>query len=201
MDQGVESLCSLIFYIYKVFGMIVKFSFYMLYIRYLLKKSSLCLISKLYFKSLSQLPAFLFGFLVVWLNLQQYKRLRVLVFLLLNILTTTKVFISKKNLNFFFYIKVQLVFIFNIINVYLSNVDIAFRSLLLNKGQTVLELFLFYNKFPIILELDNFFEQVMNLLGLIEETIFGLKLYLKANTLISAETYLRFFKLPILLVK
>ena len=173
----------------------------MLYIRYLLKKSSLCLISKLYFKSLSQLPTFLFGFLVVWLNLQQYKRLRVLVFLLLNILTTTKVFILKKHINFFFYIKVQLVFIFNIINIYLSNVDIAFRSLLLNKGQTILELFLFYNKFPIILELDNFFEQVINLLGLIEETIFGLKLYLQANTLISAETYLRFFKLPILLVK
>ncbi len=61
---------------------------------------------------------------------------------------------------------------FNLNYLYQSNVDIHFRSLLLNTGKTILEIFLCYNRFPVIVELDSFFEQILKLLNLIDEIIF-----------------------------
>ena len=60
---------------------------------------------------------------------------------------------------------------------------------------------LFYNKFPIIPEFDSLFEQVISLLFLIEEKVFGLKIFLRTNSIFGAETYLRFFKIPALFKK
>lgn len=80
----------------------------------------------------------------------------------------------------------------------MSNVDIMVNRLSLNKGPQNLEIFLFYNRFPIIPELDSLFEQVGILLLLIEEKLFGIKLFLQTITLFGAETLLRFLKLPVL---
>lgn len=76
----------------------------MIYINYLLKRGRLFLISKLSFKSTHQLPQVRSGVLVVWFNLQQYKKVRVLIFILLQALSTTRVFILKKKTRYLFYI-------------------------------------------------------------------------------------------------
>jgi hypothetical protein len=171
------------------------------YTKYLLKRGSLFLISKLYFKSLSKLPFFLSAEFVIWFNLQLYKKVSILIFIILSVLTKVGVFISKKKTGYSFYIKVNLEFIFNLINIYLSNVDITLNSLLLNNGHNILEVFLSYNKMPIIPELDSFFEHVMNLLVYLEDKIVSLKLYINASTLVGAETFLRQLKLPVFLTK
>ena len=173
----------------------------MLYSKYLLKRGNSFFISKLYIKSTNQLPYLLPSFLILGFAWQQYKRLRLLIFILLNILTTKCISILETKLNYYFYININLIFIFNLVNIYLSNIDIAVGSLLLNKGKETLEISLSYNKFPIVLELDNFFEQVLKLLTFVEEATLSLKLYLYISTLIGGETFLRFLKLPIYLVK
>lgn len=173
----------------------------MLYTKYLLKRGTLFLISKLYFKFLSQLPSFMSAELVIWFNLQLYKKVRILIFIFLSVLTKVGVFISKKKTKYFFYIKVNLDFFFNLINFYLSNIDITLNSLLLNKGQSILEVLISYNKIPIIPELGSFFEHAMGLLVYLEEKAFSFKVYLHSTTLVGAETYLRFLKLPIFLTK
>lgn len=173
----------------------------MLYTKYLLKRGSSFLISKLYFKFLSQLPYFLSAELVIWFDLQLYKKIRILIFIFLSVLSKTGVFISKKKTKYYFYIKINLVFIFNLINFYLSNIDITLNSLLLNKGKHILEVVISYTKIPIIPELDSLFEHLMNILTYLEERLFSLKVYLHTTTLIGAETYLRFLKLPVFLTK
>ena len=75
------------------------------------------------------------------------------------------------------------------------------NRLSLNKGFHALEIFIFYNRFPILPELDSLFEQLGTLFLLIEEKMFGLKLFLQTNTLFGAETFLRFLKLPVLFNK
>jgi hypothetical protein len=126
---------------------------------------------------------------------------RILILIFLSILTKAGVFISKKKTKYFFHIKVNLALIFNVINFYLSNIDITLSSLLLNRGQNIIEVLISYNKIPILPELGSFFEYVMNLLVYLEEKSFSLKVYLNATTLIGAETYLRFLKLPVFLTK
>lgn len=173
----------------------------MQYFKYLVKKGNRFLISKLFINSFVQVPYFLSGILLIWFNFQYYKKVRILMFILLNVLTSLRVFISKTKFKYSFYVKFKLNFIFHFINIYLSNVDISVNKLFLNKGQSTLEVILVYNKFPIIQELDSFFEQAMNLLAFIEENMFILKLYINTKTLIGGETFLRIFKLPILLTK
>ena len=56
-------------------------------------------------------------------------------------LTKSYILISKKPREIFFYTKFNLDFFFNLINIYLSNVDIFINRLLLNKGQQALEVF------------------------------------------------------------
>jgi len=55
----------------------------MLYTKYLLKRGSSFLISKLYFKNLSQLPYFLSAELVLWFDLQLYKKIKIIIFIFL----------------------------------------------------------------------------------------------------------------------
>jgi hypothetical protein len=119
----------------------------------------------------------------------------------LNVLTKTRILISKTQTNFFFYTKLNLDFFFNLINLYLSNVDIVVTRLSLNKCPSILEVFLLYNRLPMLPELDSLFEQVGTLSLLIEGKVFGLKLFLQASTLLGAETFLRFLKLPVLFNK
>jgi hypothetical protein len=162
---------------------------------------NLYLISKLYFKSLTQLPHFLSGILVVWFNFQQYKKVRILIFIILNILTKAELGISKKKTKYFFYSNVTLSSILNFINLYLSNVDITLSSLLLNKGLDTIGVQFAYSKLPLFPELNNFFEQVVSLLQYLENTIFSIQLYIHTIALIGGETYLRALKLPVFLSK
>lgn len=173
----------------------------MLHTGYLSKRGSSFLISKLHFKSSSQLPSFLSGELVIWFNIQQYKKVIILIFILLNVLTKVDVSISKKKNKCFFSITINLEFILNLIVAYLSNIDITLNHLLLNTGQHIIGIFLSYNKIPIIPELDSFFEQVINLLEYLEDSVFSLHLYLHTYTIIGAETYLRSLKVPLFLPK
>lgn len=108
-------------------------------------------------------------------------------------------FISKKQTKVFFYISINLRIIFNLLDIYLSNVDISVNRLLAHQGKHMIIIFLSYNKLPIIPELDNFFEYVMGLLSFIDDNVLGLKLYIDTISLISAETLLRSFNLPIFL--
>lgn len=108
-------------------------------------------------------------------------------------------FISKKQTKVFFYISINLQVILNLLNAYLSNVDISINRLLAHRGKNILIIFLSYNKIPLIPELDNFFEYVISLLTFIDDNLLGLKLYVDTTSLISAETLLRFFNLPIFL--
>jgi len=126
---------------------------------------------------------------------------RALIFILLNVLTKTRILISKTHINFFFYTKVGLDFFFTLINLYLSNVDILVNRLSLNKGLYNLEVFISYNRFPVLPELNSFFEQLGASSILAEEKAFGLKLFLRTTTLFGAETFLRFLKLPLLFNK
>ncbi len=168
---------------------------------YLLQRGNSYFISKLYIQHIDQLPSFLSGFFVIWFNVQLYKKVRALIFILLSVLTRTPILISKTEINFFFYTKVGLDFFFSLITLYLSNVDILVDRLSLNKGFNNLEVFIFYNRFPVIPELDSFFEQLGVSSILAGEKAFGLKLFLQTITLFGAETFLRFFKLPLLFNK
>lgn len=170
----------------------------MAYVNYLLKRGRVFLISKLNFKLQSQLPRVRSGVLVIWFNLQQYKKVRVLIFILLQALSTTSVFILKKKTKYLSYIWINLNFIFRLVYLYLSNMDITLNALFLNKGHHTLEVFLSYNKIPLISELDNFFEQFINLFSIIEDRFLGLKIYLNSSTIAGAEALLRFLKVPVL---
>jgi len=81
-----------------------------------------------------------------------------------------RIFLTKKYTQYFFYVGISLSFIFNFIYLYLSNVDLILKQLFLNNGKSVLEIFLVSNLFPIIPELNVFFEQAMHLLAFLEET-------------------------------
>lgn len=142
----------------------------MLHIKYLLKRGRCFFISKIYFKLFFQLPSLMNFYLTVWFDQKQYKKLRLLVFILLNILTSIDIFLLKKHTHFFFNVRISLCFIFNFIYLYLSNVDITLRQFFFNNGIGILEIFLVSNLFPIVPELDIFFEHVMHLLIFIEET-------------------------------
>jgi hypothetical protein len=122
-------------------------------------------------------------------------------FIFLNTLTNVKAGVSKKILRYFFYASVNLSLILNFINIYLCNVDIAINSLLLSKGTNAVGVFFSYNKAPIISELDVFFECVVSLLEYLAGITLSLRLYLRATTLLTAETFLRIFKVPVLLSK
>jgi hypothetical protein len=80
----------------------------------------------------------------------------------------------------------------------LSNIDITINALFLNKGLRTMEVFLSYNRIPLIPELDNFFEQFINLFSIIEDRFLGLKIYLNASTIAGAESLLRLLKAPVL---
>jgi len=88
-----------------------------------------------------------------------------------------------------------------LVNIYFSNVDITIKDLFLNRGLSSLEIYLSYNKFPAIPELDVFFEQALNLLTVLEQCSFGLKLYVHTYSIIGAESFFRYFNLPTYLGK
>jgi hypothetical protein len=91
---------------------------------------------------------------------------------------------------------------FRFVSFYLSNIDISLNLLFLNKGNSILEIFLSYSSVPIVPELDSFFEQVIGLLSFLEEDlILGFRFFLNTTTLIGAETLLRGLKIPVLLTK
>ena len=89
----------------------------------------------------------------------------------------------------------------NLVNFYLSNVDIIINKLYLTKGFSILEVSILYNNFPILPELDIVFEEAISLLTIIEEKFLGLKIDLRTDTIIGAETFLRTIKLPLFLTK
>jgi hypothetical protein len=171
----------------------------MLHTNYLLNRGSGFLISKFFYKYLMQLPRFLSGFLIIWFNLKEYKKISILIFIFLNVLTKASVVVSKLVLNCFFLINLSLGLILNFINIYLSNIDITLNKLLLNKGHGTLGVNFSYSKIPVTPEFNNFFEQVSNLLAFFEENKFSLHLYIRSLTIISVETFLRVLKLPVIL--
>ncbi len=83
--------------------------------------------------------------------------------------------------------------------VYLSNVDLIINKILIYKGTSFFKIFARYNSFPILTELDLFFEQVLDLVSRIEESSLGLEVYIFSYHLVGAETLLRFFRLPFFL--
>lgn len=173
----------------------------MLHTKCFLNNATRLLVFKQGYNRFVKLPEFLAGELILWINLQQYKKLRILIFIFLTIFCTGhSIFILKKQTKVFFYISIDLRFIFNLLDTYLSNVDISVNKLLAYKGKKSLVIFLSYNKFPLLPELDEFFEHVASLLTFIDDNVLGLRFYIDTISLIEAETRLRIFNLPILLV-
>jgi hypothetical protein len=171
------------------------------YTKYLLRRNASFLISKFYFRFIKKLPFFLSGTLIIWFNLQYYKKIKVLIFIFLSILTRVKPGVSKRMLKYFFYTSLDLGLIFNFIHIYLCNVDIEINTLLLRKGKNTIGVFFSYNKMPIISELDILFEGITSLMENLQEITLSVKCYLRANTLLITETFLRILKIPILLSK
>ena len=172
----------------------------MLHTKYFLNDIVRFLVFKHSYSKLIEAPQTIVGELILWINLPQYKKLRILIFIFLTIFSMgNTLFISKKQTKVFFYISINLQVILNLLNAYLSNVDISINRLLAHRGKNILIIFLSYNKIPLIPELDNFFEYVISLLTFIDDNLLGLKLYVDTTSLISAETLLRFFNLPIFL--
>lgn len=170
-------------------------------INHFLRKGNQFLLSKLYVNAISKLPRFLSGLLLIWFNHEQYKKIRILIFIILTILLDLDLFILKTKTKCFFYINLKLISIVNLVNFYLSNVDIVINKLHLTKGFSILEIIILYNNFPILPELDIVFEEAISLLTIIEEKLLGLKIYLHTDTIIGAETFLRTIKLPLFLTK
>ena len=97
--------------------------------------------------------------------------------------------------------KFNLMFIFKFVFIYLSNVDININQILLYNGSRLVNVFLRYTHFPIIPELDGFFEQVFNILSFLEETALILQINVHSTSILGTETILRFFKLPLTLCR
>jgi len=119
--------------------------------------------------------------------------------MIFHLLLDNRILAIKQETFYHMQVKLKLDFIIKLVFVYFSNVDLIINRAYLSRGFDILKLYIRYDKFPIIPELDSFFDQVMSLLVLMDYSSLIIKAYFITNSIISVETFLRFLKIPLIL--